>query len=133
MIQASMRNKYFENSIQTATPAQLLIMLYDGAIRFSKIGIDAIHKKDYPVANENLGKVQSIMNELIVTMDRNSSIAKTLLPLYQYMNTQLVQANLKKDAALVEEVLGYLTELRETWIQASKSISTSQPQVQQHG
>lgn len=133
MLQASMRNKYLENSIQTATPAQLLIMLYDGAIRFCKIGSEAIKKKDYSTANENLCKAQAIVNEFIVTLDRNTNVAETLLPLYQYMNAQLVEANLRKNVELVDEVLGYLTDLKETWMQAARAANAAQAQVHQHG
>lgn len=123
MLQAAVRAKYIENTIQTATPAQLLIMLYDGAIRFCKLGIEAIKQKDYSGANTNLTKAQAILDELLVTLDRESELAKTLIPLYQYMKQQLIQGNVKKDTRPVEEVLGYMTDLKETWIIAAKSAN----------
>jgi len=123
MLQAAVRAKYLENTIQTASPAQLLIMLYDGAIRFCKLGIEGIKQKDYSGANSNLTKAQAILDELLVTLDRESEVAKTLIPLYQYMKQQLIQGNVKKDPGPVEEVLGYMTDLKETWILASKSAN----------
>ena len=126
MIQ-SQPNKYFENSIQTASPAQLLIMLCDGAIRFCKIGIDAIHKKQYIDANINICKVQDIVNEFIITLDRSNPISDSLLLLYDYFNFRLIEANMKKDSVPVVEVMGHLIELKETWITASKWINSNTP------
>ncbi|MCR2806728.1 flagellar export chaperone FliS [Paenibacillus soyae] len=114
------RNKYLETTMQTATPAQLLIMLYDGAIRFCKQAIEAIKARNYMDANVNLVKVQQIINEFIITIDRSLPISANLLSLYDYFNTRLIEANIKKKAEPAEEVLSYLVDLKETWIQASK-------------
>ncbi|CAM3530389.1 flagellar export chaperone FliS [Marinicrinis lubricantis] len=119
------RNRYLENSIQTASPAQLLIMLFDGAIRSCKLAIDAIEHRDIPAANRELQKAQAIINEFIITMDKNSELSANLIPLYEYMNRRLFESNTKKNIEPIHEVLGYLTELRETWYQASKSIGSS--------
>jgi flagellar protein FliS len=116
-------NKYLENMVQTASPAQLLIMLYDGAIRFCKLGIEAIRRKDYSEANRCLCRVQDIINEFVVTLDRSSPVADGLLKLYDYMLRRLIQANVKKEIEPVEEVAGFLTELKETWVQAAKMVS----------
>ncbi|ULL20133.1 flagellar export chaperone FliS [Paenibacillus sp. H1-7] len=116
----SQRNKYLETSIQTATPAQLLVMLCDGAIRFCRGGIEAIKSNKYDEANNNLCRAQEIISEFIVTLDRQSPIADNLSRLYEYFNFRLIEANTKKLAAPAEEVLGYLLELKETWIQAAK-------------
>lgn len=118
-------NRYLETSIQTATPAQLLIMLYDGAIRFCKAGIEAIHNRNYSEAHTNLIKVQNIINEFMVTLDRSAPIAETLLPLYEYFNYRLIEANTKKAAEPAEEVLQYLQELKDTWMEAAKRIKAS--------
>jgi flagellar secretion chaperone FliS len=124
MLQAQ-RNKYLENSIQTATPAQLLIMLCDGAIRFSKLAIESVKNKNYQEANDNLVKVQSIISEFVITLDRSAPIADQLLRLYEYFNYRLIEANMKKAIEPIEEVLGYLVELKETWIQAAKQAQAS--------
>lgn len=113
------RNKYLETSVQTATPVQLMIMLWDGAIRFCKLGIDALEKGNYQDANSNLQKAQDIISEFVITLDKSSPIANGLLELYAYFQRRLVDANIKKDVEPAKEVLGYLTELKETWVQAA--------------
>ncbi|MEK8131751.1 flagellar export chaperone FliS [Paenibacillus filicis] len=114
-------NKYLENSVQTATPAQLLIMLCDGAIRFCKQGIAAINQQNFEEANLNLTKTQDIISEFIITLDKNSSIAEPLLKLYEYFNYRLIEANIQKKVDSAEEVLGYLIDLKQTWVEAAKS------------
>lgn len=112
--------KYRQSSVQTSTPSQLVVMLYDGAIRFVKAGLVALDSKDYQKVNLNLGKAQTIISELMSTLDHSYDISKSLFALYEYMNYLLIQANIKKSADPANEALGYLTELRETWVQASK-------------
>ncbi|PJN58915.1 Flagellar protein FliS [Paenibacillus sp. GM1FR] len=115
--------KYKQSSVQTSTPGQLVIMLYDGAIRFTKTGLEGIEARDYSKANVNLGKAQTIISELMSTLNQSYPVAKTLFSLYEYMNYLLIQANIKKDSKYGEEVLGYLQELRETWAAASKQVA----------
>ncbi len=119
MLQAQ-RNKYLETAVQTATPAQLLIMLYDGAIRFCRMAIESIRQNNYEEANRNLTKAQDIILEFAVTLDKNSPVADGLLKLYDYFVFRLIEANTKKMVEPVEEVLNYLVDLRQTWIQAAK-------------
>lgn len=126
MIQAQ-PNKYLENSIQTASPAQLLVMLCDGAIRFGKKSIVDIQNQDYASANTNIGKVQNIVSEFIITLDQSSPLAENLMRLYEYFSYLLIQANMKKDVAPIQEVLGYLSELKETWVQAAKLSNSQRP------
>jgi len=125
MITSQQRNKYLETMVQTATPAQLLIMLYDGAIRFCRQGIEAIKQKNYEEANKSLTRVQEIISEFVITLDKNSAIAENLLRLYEYFNFRLIEANVQKKAESAEEVLGYLLQLKETWIQAARTGSES--------
>lgn len=124
MIQAQ-RNKYLENTVQTASPAQLLIMLCDGAIRFCRAGIEALKTTNYQDANTNLVKVQDIISEFSITIDRNAPIADDLLRLYEYFNHRLIEANIKKSIEPAEEVLGFLIQLKETWLQAAKQVNAS--------
>jgi flagellar protein FliS len=114
------RDKYLKQSMQTVPPAQLLIMLYDGAIRFTKLAIEAIEKKDFVQAHKNIIKSQDIVQEFIITLDRDASVSEGLLKLYDYFYYLLVQANVKKDVKPLHEVLEYLTELKETWVQAAR-------------
>jgi flagellar protein FliS len=122
-MQYAQRNKYMETGVQTASPAQLLIMLYDGAIRNAKLAIEAIEKKNYQDTHIYLVKLQDIVSEFIITLDRSSPVSENLLRLYDYFLFRLVEANTKKDAAPVQEVLGYLVELKETWVQAAKAMN----------
>lgn len=123
--------KYKQSSVQTSTPGQLIIMLYDGAIRFVKAGLDGISSNDIAKANINLGKAQTIISELMSTLNYSYDISKNLYALYEYMNYLLIQTNIKKKIESGEEVLGYLQELRETWVTVNKltagmSLSTEQ-------
>jgi flagellar protein FliS len=132
MIQAQVqaqaqRNKYLETTVQTATPAQLLIMLCDGAIRFCKASIEAIRNNNLEEANTQLVKVQNIISEFAITIDRSTAISEPLLRLYEYFNYRLVEANMKKSTEPVEEVLGYLIDIKETWIQAAKLSTAGTP------
>lgn len=121
--------KYRQSSVQTSTPAQLVIMLYDGAIRFVRTAMDGLSKQDYEKTNLNFGKAQSIVSELMSTLDYSYEISKNLYSLYEYTNYLLIEANIRKSPEKAEEAIGYLTELRETWLQASK-IAATQGQVE---
>ncbi|MCC3379495.1 flagellar export chaperone FliS [Paenibacillus farraposensis] len=128
---SSPHEKYKQSSVQTSTPGQLVIMLYDGAIRFVKAGLEGISSDDIPKANMNLGKAQTIISELMSTLNYSYDISKSLYALYEYMNYLLIQTNIKKKIETGEEVLGYLQELRETWITVNKltaGMSLSQEQ-----
>ncbi|WP_433707480.1 flagellar export chaperone FliS [Paenibacillus illinoisensis] len=122
--------KYRQSSVQTSTPEQLLIMLYDGAIRFIRAGIDGLKHQDLEKINLNLGKAQTIVSELMSTLDSSYEVSKGLSALYEYVNHLLTQSNVKKESEPAEEALGYLTELRATWAQAMK-VTTGQEKV--HG
>ncbi|WP_342553036.1 flagellar export chaperone FliS [Paenibacillus sp. FSL R7-0652] len=119
-------DKYRQSSVQTSNPAQLVIMLYDGAIRFVKTAIEGLAQNDNEKTSLNLGKAQTIISELMSTLDRSYDISKNLNSLYEYTNYLLVEANIRKDASKAQEAVGYLTELRETWLEASKIAAGQQ-------
>lgn len=125
--------KYRQSSVQTSTPGQLLLMLYDGAIRFVRAGIDSLQKKDLQKANLNLGKSQSIVNELLSTLDRGYAVSEGLASLYEYINHLLIESNVKKTVAPAEEALGYLMDLRETFAEAAKMTAGSLSQETANG
>ncbi|AJY74510.1 flagellar export chaperone FliS [Paenibacillus beijingensis] len=119
--------KYQQLSAQTATPIQLVLMLYDGAIRFTKQGISGIETKQYEHANEYLCKAESVIHELTAALDFNYPISKDLARIYEYLLYQLIQANIKKEARIATEVLGLLQELRDAWKQISKTAVPASP------
>ncbi|WP_219834394.1 flagellar export chaperone FliS [Paenibacillus sp. R14(2021)] len=112
--------KYQQQSVQTASPAQLIIMLYDGAIRFIKQGIEAIDHRNIEKANTNLIKAQNIVHELIASLNFQYPISSELAQIYEYMLHQLISANMKKDKEPAVEVLSHLIDLKASWTQAPK-------------
>ncbi|MBW4081662.1 flagellar export chaperone FliS [Paenibacillus sp. S150] len=120
--------KYQQAQAQTASKPKLLIMLYDGAIRFIKAGMEGISHKDYEKANNNLCKAQAIINELISALDYNYPISNDLLKVYEYMQHRLIESNVHKQVTQAQEVLEYLLDLREAWVEASKSQGLSSVQ-----
>lgn len=101
--------------VNTASPAELTLMLYEGAIKFCNKAIYAIENKDISKANENLLKAQKIIMEFRGTLDFKYPVAKDFELIYDYIYRRLVQANIKKDKDIVEEALGYIRDMRDTW------------------
>lgn len=109
---------YATNAVSTQSQGQLIIMLYDGAIKFIDKAQEGISNYQIQEAHTNIIKTQKIINELMVTLKTDTGeIAQQLLTLYQYMYQQLVQANIKKDTDILEEVKELLVGLRDTWKQ----------------
>ncbi|MCM3079657.1 flagellar export chaperone FliS [Brevibacillus invocatus] len=115
---------YQNQSIQTATADRLLIMLFEGALRFLKESMEAIDKRDYTTANNKNIRVQNIVNELIITLNHEvgGDISKNLLAIYQYVLERLIEANIKKDRAILEEVYVHLKELHEAFKEAAQIV-----------
>ena len=109
--------QYQQTQVQTASPEKILIMLYDGAIQFlnkAKIGIDNMNIEE---THNNIVSAQRIISEFMNTLDMKAGgeLAKNLYNLYEYLHYRLVQANVKKDPVMVDEVLGHLKDLKQTW------------------
>ncbi|MDQ0192178.1 flagellar export chaperone FliS [Paenibacillus wynnii] len=113
-------DKYRQSSVQTSSPSQLLLMLFDGAIRFAKAALEGLECTDYEKVNTNLVKSQNIVNELITTLDHTYEVSNSLASLYEYINHLFIESNIKKSKEQAEEALGYLMELRQTFAQAAK-------------
>ncbi len=111
---------YKAQQIQTASQEQILIMLYDGAIRFLNTAKAGIAEGDVEKFNGNIIKAQRILMEFMTTLDMDvgGEMAKNLFQLYEYLHYRLVQANLQKDVTMVDEVLEHLRELKKTWEEA---------------
>lgn len=112
--------QYQQNMINTATPQELTLMLYNGLVKFLKLSIQSIEEKNMEKANNYIIRSQDIIMEFMCTLDMQYEVSKSLMSLYDYMNRRLVDANTKKEKAIVEEVLGFAEELRDTWAQAMK-------------
>ncbi|MGN0141578.1 MAG: flagellar export chaperone FliS [Roseburia sp.] len=106
---------YANSKIMTATPADLTLMLYDGAIKFCNIAITAIEDKDLETAHINIMKVEHIIEEFQSTLDRRYATAEDFDNVYRYINQRLLEANIKKDKEILEEVLKHLRTMRDTW------------------
>ncbi|TCT14047.1 flagellar protein FliS [Natranaerovirga pectinivora] len=117
-------NAYMNNSVSTASPQELTLMLYNGAIKFANQGLVELDNKNIEKVNNNLMRVQDIISEFRITLNRDVPIAKEMDKLYEYMIWRLTEANMSKDKAMVEEVIEMLRELRDTWKEAMKLAKT---------
>ncbi len=124
MNNAKALNAYQNNSVNTASKEKLLLMLLDGLVKFVKQGILAIEKEDIEQININFKKAQSIVLELKSTLDikKGGEIASSLELLYDYIYRRLVEANIKKDKEIGNEVLGFCIEIRDTFNEAYNSM-----------
>ena len=112
--------QYNQNKIMTATPQELTLMLYDGAIKFNNIAIAAIEENDIQKAHINIMKVQRIIEEFQMTLDFKYEVANDFNNVYNYLMTRLREANLNKDKEILEEVSTHLHTMRDTWKEAMK-------------
>lgn len=107
---------YQQSMVGTVSPEQLVLMLYNGSLRFLKQAQKGMKQHNIEQTHINLIKAQNIISELMMNLDMSQGqIAANLHALYDYMHRRLLDANIKKDMAPLEEVAGMLTELRDTW------------------
>ena len=107
--------QYNQNKILTASPAELTLMLYDGAIKFCNIAIMGIEQNDISKAHNNIMKVQKIIEEFQLTLNFKYEIANDFNNVYNYLMRRLREANMSKDKAILEEVDEHLHTMRDTW------------------
>lgn len=107
--------QYQNNKIMTASPAELTLMLYEGAIKFCNIAISAIENKDIEKAHHNIVKTEKIIDYLRMTLDMKYKVAEDFERVYSYLARRLVEANMSKDQAILEEVNTHLRAMRDTW------------------
>ena len=112
--------QYKNNAIATATPAELTLMLYEGAIKFGNLAIKAIEDKDIEKAYRNIVKVQDIIAEFRNTLDFKYPVAQDFDRVYAYLERRLVEANMTKDKEIMEEVVGHIRSMRDTWKEVMK-------------
>jgi flagellar protein FliS len=115
-------NTYKNNSVNFASKDQLLLMLVDGAVKFSKIGRQAILDKDIKKAHENIIKTQNIFYELMATLDveKGGEWAENLMRIYDFIIRRLTDANIKKSEEIMSEVIPLIENVRDTWNDAYK-------------
>ena len=112
---------YKNNSVNFASKEQMLLMLLDGAVKFAKRGKLAIQEKDIKMAHDSITRTQDIFTELKVTLDTSAGEwAKQMFNIYSFINERLLQANIKKDEAIMDEVIPLIEEVRNTWNEAYK-------------
>ncbi len=117
--------QYERSKILTASPAELTLMLYEGAIKYANIAIVAIEKGEIEKAHNSIRKVERIIEEFQATLDHKYPVAKDFDEVYKYLQKRLVEANVKKDKEIMEEVLGHLRTMRDTWKEVMRLSRTN--------
>lgn len=113
---------YQQNTVMTASPQELTLMLYNGCLKFIRLAKKAMAEKKIEEKNTNIIKAQRIVQELHVTLNQDIEISKSMGQLYDYMYHRLIEANMKNDLETLEEVEGYIVEFRDTWKQAMELV-----------
>lgn len=116
--------KYNDSKILTASKPELTLMLYDGAIKFCNIAILGIEQNDIEKAHTNIKKVQRIIEEFRSTLDMKYPVAEDFDRVYVYLLQRLLEANMKKDKEILEEVNTHLRSMRDTWKEVMKKAHT---------
>ena len=112
--------QYNNSKILTASPAELTLMLYEGAIKFCNVAITAVENKDIEKAHIHIQKTEKIIDYLRQTLDMKYPVAEDFERVYSYIGRRLIEANVKKDKEILEEVNGHLRSLRDTWKEVMK-------------
>lgn len=115
-------NQYMKSSIMTAPPEELVLMLYNGAMKFLKRAMIHLEDNKLEECHKAIIKAQNIALEFMSKVDTNYEVGKNLLSLYEYMYRRLIEANIKKDMEILEEVYDMFKELKETWEESIKIV-----------
>ena len=106
--------QYNNNKVMTASPAELTLMLYEGAIKFCNVAEAAIDDNNVEKAHVNIVKAQRIIDYLRQTLDMKYAVAQDFENIYSYLSQRLIEANIRKDKEILEEVNGHLHSVRDT-------------------
>jgi flagellar secretion chaperone FliS len=125
MAQENPYETYKKAQVQTANQGKLIVMLYDGAIRFAKASTEAIKNNKLEAAHRNIVRAEDIITELLLSLDydKGGDIAKKLASIYIYVNEQLLEANITKKAEPLELVIKLMSDLRESWVKISGQMT----------
>ena len=118
-------SQYNNSKVLTASPAELTLMLYEGAIKFCNIAIMGIEQGDALKAHTNIVKVENIIIEFQSTLNHKYAVAEDFDKVYNYIYSRLVEANIKKDKKILEEVLVHLRGMRDTWKEVMKKAQNA--------
>jgi flagellar protein FliS len=130
MVAQDAYNTYRQNSILTAKPEELVMMLYNGLVKFIMLAQKAIEEKDIQKAHDSIIRAEDIITEFIASLDMRYEISHNLALLYDYMYDRLITANVKKDVSILDEVLHFAKDLRDTWAQAMKLANQDKKMVE---
>ncbi len=111
---------YQDNAVQTASGPQLTLMLYNGCVKFIKQAIKDLDGDNYESKNINIQKAQNIIQELMLTLDPEIEISEQMLPIYEFINFQLTEGNIKNETSYMETALEFVIDFRDTWKEMMK-------------
>jgi flagellar protein FliS len=108
---------YQNATISTQSRGRLIVLLYEGAIKFAKLAIKEMEQQNYEAKGRYINRAQDIINELngVLDMDRGGEVAENLRRLYSFMNRRLWEANAKRDPQMIHEVIALMEELNQSW------------------
>jgi flagellar secretion chaperone FliS len=117
---------YKEVQVKSATRENLVIMAYDGTIKFLNRALEAFENENQEEINSNILRTQAIISEMMVSLnfEEGKEIATNLFRIYEYMNYRLTYANIKKEPEPLHEIIALLITLREGWLVAREKVST---------
>ncbi len=124
-----LRNPYAEyrnSQVMTASPAELTLMLYDGAIKFVNIAHDAIEKGEIEKANTNIQKASNVIEELQSTLNHKYAVAEDFDNVYKYIRDRLLWANMRKDNEILEQAKDAINQMRDTWKEVMRVTNNGQ-------
>lgn len=127
---ARTRNQYLQAQVETASPTRLIILLYEGAVRFCYLGIEAMDAGDLEEQNKHLVRAQKIVGELMSSLNKENGgeVAENLMRIYMYMLDRLVDANFEDNPKGVHEVIGLLSELKASWEEVDRMTTIANSQ-----
>lgn len=128
MLNQNAYSQYKNNKILTASPAELTLMLYEGAIKFCNIAVMAINNKEIEKAHNNIVKVEKIVQNFRDTLDKNYPVWEEFEKVYVYLLRRLHEANVGKDTEILEEILTHLRSLRDNWKEVMKTVNADAEQ-----
>jgi flagellar protein FliS len=117
--------KYLKDIVFSATPEDLTLMLYDGALKFCNQGIMAIEAGDMQKAHDMAVRAQNIIRELQLTLKQEYEVSRGMAAMYEYIYRRLFEANIAKDAEILGEARDLIREMRNTWKEAMKLAKQS--------